>query len=84
MKKSLVLLMITTGPIFSLLTFAQSATHATNTPSITQPPLIYHKEDSPNWELLILLGVIGFIGIKNRNSVGRKLNSEDTPVQLED
>jgi len=76
--------MITTGLIFSLLTFAQSATHTTNTTSISQLPLNYHKEDSHNWELLILLGVIGFIGIKNRNSVGRKLNSEDTSVRLED
>jgi hypothetical protein len=84
MKKLLVLLMITTGLIFSLLTFAQSATHTTNTTSISQLPLNYHKEDSHNWELLILLGVIGFIGIKNRNSVGRKLNSEDTSVRLED
>jgi hypothetical protein len=84
MKKSSVFLMIAAGLIFSLLTFAQSATHTANTTSISQPPLNYHKEDSHNWELLILLGVIGFIGIKNRNSVGRKLNSEDTPVRLED
>jgi hypothetical protein len=84
MKKSLVLLMITTALIFSLLTFAQSAAHTTNTPSISQLPLNYHKKDSPNWELLILLGVIGFIGIKNRNSIRHKLNSEDTPVRLED
>jgi hypothetical protein len=84
MKKSLVLLMITTGLIFSLLTFAQSTTNTINTASISQPPLNYHKEDSHNWELLILLGVLGFTGIKNRNSLGRKLNSEDSPVQMED
>jgi hypothetical protein len=83
MKKSLVLLMIITGLIFSLSTFARFPSHTTNATSILQP-LNYHKEDSHNWELLILLGVIGFTGIKNRNSVEHKLNSEDTPVRLED
>jgi hypothetical protein len=65
---------------FSLLISPQSAAQTNNFRTISQTYPNQYREDNHNWELLILIWVFGFTGIKNRNLRKRKLNSEDSSV----
>jgi hypothetical protein len=77
MKLFLVLLIVCSGLTFSLLIFSRSAPQTNNIITVSQTSPNQFKEDNHNWELLVLIGVIGFTGIKNRKLLGRKLNAEE-------